>query len=175
MHASEFYHDVFCLCWPPPPPFFFFCLAWNSHATIPLHMFPLTAPSQAGDFGQPDILFQYLITFESHLHQRTGLQFYIHPLFLQREYSLFFVGREGEYLLPIRCWSIKRRCSPLTCIPWSIHLPPPWIAILASILTAPAHMVYISGRGLWLYRWLEMHIRPEQLLYEFENLSPTVV
>lgn len=43
-------------------------------------------------------------------------------------------GREGEYPLPIRWWSIKRRCTPLTCIPWSIHLPPPRIFSVKKML-----------------------------------------
>lgn len=140
------------------------CIKWNSHSTIPLWITWTLLQRQHRQvaLGFQVFYFQYLLSCESRLHQRTWLQSYIRPLLLQREYSLFFWGwrkggREGEYPLPIRWWSIKRRCTPLTFIPWSIYLPPPWIFSVKEMLffrfrrLAANKQKEVSCCGCWVF------------------------
>ncbi len=100
----------------------FFNLTWSPPSTIPAWVTcsPLRAPRQTNGFqslGEQIFYVSIIANLNPIFIKRTWLQSYIRPLFLQSECSLFFfVGREGgEYLLPIRCWSIRRRSSLLTC------------------------------------------------------------
>lgn len=84
------------------------------------HMQLPPAPTQTGGSGISGILFSVFAKLWIPSPSKTWLQSYP-PTLLQGEYSFFFLGmerrREGCYPLPIRCWSIKRRCSLLTWNP----------------------------------------------------------